>query len=75
MSGISLRVVEAGTNRVIAQAFTDAQGYARLAVVTDMETRLVAPYFGEVWDIPRSRGGETRFDLLLDPGNQPGLIP
>lgn len=77
VSGISVRAVEVGTNRVIAQAFTDAQGYAQLQVVTSAETRVVVPYFGSVWDVPRSRsgGGQAAFTLLLEPGNQPGLIP
>jgi hypothetical protein len=81
VSGISVRAVEVGTNRVIAQAFTDAQGYAQLQVVTSAEARIVVPYFGRVWDIPRSRSGggrgnaEASFTLLLQPGNQPGLIP
>jgi hypothetical protein len=77
VSGISVRAVEVGTNRVIAQAFTDAQGYAQLQVVTSAEARIVVPYFGRVWDIPRSRsgGGQASFTLLLQPGNQPGLIP
>ncbi len=77
VSGISVRAVEVGTNQVIAQAFTDAQGYAQLQVVTSAEARIVVPYFGTVWDIPRSRsgGGQASFTLLLQPGNQPGLIP
>ncbi|MEQ8676560.1 MAG: hypothetical protein RIC84_25315 [Aggregatilineales bacterium] len=77
VSGISVRAVEVGTNRVIAQAFTDGQGYAQLQVVTSAEARIVVPYFGTVWDIPRSRsgGGQASFTLLLQPGNQPGLIP
>ncbi len=76
VSGISVRVVEVGTNRVITQAFTDAQGFAQLQVVTSAQARVVVPYFGRVWDIPNSRrGGNVRFTLLLTPGNQPGLIP
>lgn len=75
VSGISVRVAEVGTNRVIAQAFTDGQGYAQLTVITGTEARVVVPYFGEVWNIPRGRGGGGRFTLLLEPGNQPGLIP
>ena len=77
VNGISVRAVEVGTNRVIAQAFSDAQGYAQLQVVTSAEARVVVPYFGKVWDVPRSRsgGGQASFTLLLQPGNQPGLIP
>jgi hypothetical protein len=71
-----VRVVEVGSNRVISQAFTDAQGFAQLQVVTSAQARVVVPYFGQVWEVPASRrGGEARFTLLLAPGNQPGLIP
>jgi hypothetical protein len=74
--GISVRVVEVGTNRVITQAFTDGSGFAQLQVVTAAQARVVVPYFGKVWEIPNSRrGGSARFTLLLTPGNQPGLIP
>ena len=76
VSGISVRVVEVGTNRVIAQAFTDSSGFAQLQVVTSAQSRVVVPYFGKVWQLPNSRrGGNVRFTLLLTPGNQPGLIP
>jgi hypothetical protein len=73
VSGMSVRAVEVGTNRAIAQTFTDAGGYARLEVTTSAEVRVVVPYFGQVWDVPAS--GQGAFTLLLDPGNQPGLIP
>ena len=76
VAGISVRVVEVGTNRVISQAFTDGQGFAQLQVVTSAQARAVVPYFGRVWEIPRGRGGgQVSFTLLLQPGNQPGLIP
>jgi hypothetical protein len=75
VDGFWLRVVEVGTNRVIAQAFTDAQGFAQLQVVTSAQARVVVPYFGKVWEVSRGRGGQANFTLLLQPGNQPGLIP
>jgi hypothetical protein len=76
VSGISVRVVEVGTNRVITQAFTDGSGFAQLQVVTSVQSRVVVPYFSKVWELPNNRrGGNTRFTLLLTPGNQPGLIP
>ena len=62
-------------NQPLAQAFTDAQGYVQIAVSAADATRLVVPYFGEVWDLSRAGRGELRFTLLLEPGNQPGLIP
>ena len=76
VSGISVRVVEVGTNRVITQAFTDSSGFVQLQVVTSAQARVVVPYFGKVWEISNSqRRGKLRFTLLLTPGNQPGLIP
>ncbi|MEO0561321.1 MAG: hypothetical protein AAF125_04370 [Chloroflexota bacterium] len=76
VSGVPMRVVATGTNRVIATGVTDRGGYARLSVVTDVPVRLVVPYFGEVWDVPFTEtGGSYAYDLLLDAGNQPGLIP
>jgi hypothetical protein len=75
VSGISVRVVEVGTNRVITQAFTDSSGFAQMQVVTSTQARVVVPYFGKVWEIAKSRRGNMRFTLLLTPGNQPGLIP
>jgi hypothetical protein len=76
VAGIPVRVVEAGTNRVLVSAFTDASGYAELRYAADQPTRLVAPYFGKSWNIPAGRAAAVhRFTLLLVPGNQPGLIP
>ncbi len=76
VSGISVRMAEVGTNRVITQAFTDSSGFAQLQVVTSAQARVVVPYFSKVWELPTSRrGGSVRFTLLLNPGTQPGLIP
>ncbi len=71
--GISVRLVERGTNRVVAHAFTDAGGFVQLEAATNAPVQLVVPYFGETWPVG-SRAAET-FTLLLSPGNQPGLIP
>jgi hypothetical protein len=74
--GISVRVVEAGTNRVVAHALTDSSGYAFLEVMTSADMRIVVPYFGQVWDVSRNRADEgALFTLLIEPANQPGLIP
>ena len=73
---ISVRVLDAQTNRVLTSGFTDARGFVALRVVTDSPTRLVVPYFGETWELTSGRGSqENSFTLLLTPGNQPGLIP
>jgi hypothetical protein len=77
VAGISVRVVEVNTNRVIASGFTDDRGYVAFEVVTDAPAQIVVPYFGETW--PLQRGGNSTsapaYTLLLTPGNQPGLIP
>lgn len=76
VAGISVRVVEVNTNRVIASGFTDERGYVSFEVVTDAPAQIVVPYFGKTWAV--QRGGNTAapaYTLLLTPGNQPGLIP
>jgi hypothetical protein len=76
VSGISVRVVESSTNRVLASAITDAAGYASFALVSEASARLVVPYFGQSWELSRSGSrAPSTFTLLLRPGNQPGLIP
>lgn len=74
--GIPVRMVAADTNRMIAQALTDEQGFAQMLVTTSGDMRLVVPYFGEVWTIQHSASARNHhFTLLLEPGNQPGIIP
>jgi hypothetical protein len=76
VSGIPVRAVAADTNQVIAQGVTDSRGYTQLLVVASSEVRVVVPYFGEVWNVPiTSTTGNINFTLLLEPGNQPGIIP
>ncbi len=74
--GIPVRIADVATNRVLAQAFTDESGYARIQIQTNARISLVVPYFGQSWDISHGyRGHESAFTLLLPAGNQPGLIP
>jgi hypothetical protein len=77
VAGISVRVVEVNTNRVIASGYTDARGYVSFEVVTDAPAQIVVPYFGETWQLQRGGNSQSApaFTLLLTPGNQPGLIP
>jgi hypothetical protein len=77
VAGISVRVVETNTNRVIASGFTDERGYVSFEVVTDAPAQIVVPYFGKTWTVQRGGSSTTApaFTLLLTPGNQPGLIP
>ncbi|MDX2139517.1 MAG: hypothetical protein SF123_15640 [Chloroflexota bacterium] len=75
VSGIPMRVVEAESNRLLASGITDAAGYAEVAYESAGAARLVVPYFGRVWTIPRSRDGMASFELVLQAGNQPGVVP
>ena len=70
---ISVRIVEAGSITVMAQTVTDTRGHAQLMLTTSEDIRVVVPYFGKVWEV--SGGRDQQFTLLLEPGNQPGLIP
>ena len=74
VAGISVRVVETTTNRVIASGFTDETGYVQFQVVMDTPAQIVVPYFGKTWTL-QSGNTSPAFTLLLNPGNQPGLIP
>jgi hypothetical protein len=67
--------VQIGTNRVLAQAVTDGQGYAQIQLVISAPAQVVVPYFGRVWQLSNTRRGQVALTLLLTPGNQPGLIP
>lgn len=74
--GMSVRLVEAGTNRVVGHALTDAGGYADMRVVLTDAVRVVVPYLAQVWEVNSTRSGSAQqFTLLIDPANQPGLIP
>ncbi|GIK64400.1 MAG: hypothetical protein BroJett018_21940 [Chloroflexota bacterium] len=74
--GISVRLVEVGTNNVLAHTFTDERGFAQLQASTNSPVLLVVPYFGESWTVQsHGLGTAQTFTLLLSPGNQPGLIP
>ncbi|MEO8391403.1 MAG: hypothetical protein ABI700_00285 [Chloroflexota bacterium] len=74
VDGISVRVVNTTTNQVIASGFTDENGYVEFQVLMDTPVQIVVPYFGKTWAI-QSGTTSPAFTLLLNPGNQPGLIP
>lgn len=75
VSGVSVRVVDTNTNRVITSGLTDASGYVALELVSDSSAQIVVPYFGESWQLQRDRMSTSAYTFLLTPGNQPGLIP
>ena len=74
VNGISVRVVNTTTNQVVASGFTDETGYVDFQLVMDSPLQVVVPYFGKTWAIQTGNTAPT-FTLLLNPGNQPGLIP
>ncbi len=74
VSGIPIRIVAIGTNVVISSGVTNADGYARLEITTDVPVRVVVPYFNKFWDVPLGTT-DLRITLLVPPANQPGLIP
>lgn len=69
-----VQLIAADTNRILATARTDAQGYVYLETTGTAPLRLVVPYFNRFWDIPQRTAG-TRLTLLLPPANRPALIP
>lgn len=73
VSGISCRLVEVATNRVIASGFTDKQGLVTLTSTTNGNVRLVLPYFGKFWDLSHDDRNDIKW--IIPPGNVPGLIP
>ncbi len=73
VQGLSVRLITADTNQVIASGLTNSQGFLHLEATGNASLRLIVPYFNRFWDVPvRS---STRITLLLPSANQPGLIP
>lgn len=71
---LPVELIAADTNRILATARTDDQGYVYLETTGTAPLRLVVPYFNRFWDIPLHAAG-TRITLLLPPANRPALIP
>lgn len=74
VQGISVRLMEAGTNRIVASGMTDETGWVRLSATTNVPLRLICPYLGKFWEVP-VKGSVQRIVQLVPPANQPGLIP
>lgn len=77
VQGISARMLDTTTNRLLASGLTDERGFVRLQAVTANPVTVVVPYFGETFPVRAGRGRSqsARWTLLLDAGTQPGLIP
>ena len=74
VADLSVQLVTADTNRVVASGSTNAQGYIRLETTGTAPLRLVIPYFNRFWDVPPRASG-TQITLLIPPANRPALIP
>ncbi|NJL57063.1 hypothetical protein HC928_19390 [bacterium] len=77
VQGISARMLDTTTNRLLASGLTDERGFVRLQAVTANPVTVVVPYFGETFPVRAGRGRSqsARWTLLLEAGTQPGLIP
>lgn len=73
VSDLSVRVVDTLTNRQLAHGFTDIQGTLSFIVVTDNEVRVLVPFLSAAREF--RPGPPVTWELLIPPGNQPGLIP
>lgn len=77
VQGMSVRLLDGGDNRLLASGLTDERGYVRLQALTTSAVTAVVPFLGETFTVRAGRGRpqSARWTLLLDAGNQPGLIP
>lgn len=77
VQGISARMLDTTTNRLLTSGLTDERGFVRLQAVTANPVTVAVPYFGETFPVRAGRGRSqsARWTLLLEAGTQPGLIP
>lgn len=72
VTGVSVRVLDAATNRLLAQTFTDGQGHASLSLSVPGEVRLSVSYLS--YNKPIQPPGGT-FAVRLPALRIPSLIP
>jgi hypothetical protein len=72
VAGLSVRLLNAGTNELLGQAFTDGYGHTRLTVTAPGEVRVSVPYLGYN-QAARSPGKSLTIRLV--PLRLPSLIP
>ncbi|MHB8630116.1 MAG: hypothetical protein ACYDBJ_15735 [Aggregatilineales bacterium] len=81
VAGVSVRVVRADTNHVVASGVTDSAGYVHLQVEQTSGLLVIVPYLGKSWMLPApsaSNAGASyavSYTLLVPPVNAPALIP
>ena len=72
VAGVSVRVLDAATNRLLAQTFTDSQGHASLSLSVPGEVRLSVSYLS--YNKPIKPPGGV-FTIRLPALRIPSLIP
>jgi hypothetical protein len=72
VAGISVRLLDSLTNRLLGQTFTDSQGHASLSVSATGDVRLSVPYLG--YTQPVKPPGK-QFEIQLGALRLPSLIP
>jgi len=72
--GLSLRVVDARTNDLLASAFTDSSGFIQIQALADGDVIVIIPLLGETLRVRRGSPTAT-WTLRLNAANVPGLIP
>lgn len=71
---LSIRVVDARDNTLLASARTDISGFVRVPVMASGDVVALIPLLGQARVIRRG-AGTTTWTVRLDPANVPGLIP
>jgi len=71
--GISVRVIDADSNRALSHGFTGESGTVRFILATERTIRVVIPFLGAAEDFRPGR--PVQWTLLIPPGIAPGLIP
>ncbi|MBX3085038.1 MAG: hypothetical protein KF716_25620 [Anaerolineae bacterium] len=74
VQGLSVRLVRADTNLVIAAGYTNAEGFVHLEGTGNVPLRLVVPYLGKYWDI-QNPSSTVKVQFIVPAVNMPGLIP
>jgi hypothetical protein len=77
IQSMSVRMLDAATNRPLAAGLTDERGFVTLQALTANSVIVVVPYLSETFNVRAARGRAqtARWTLLLEAGTQPGLIP
>jgi hypothetical protein len=77
VEGLSVRVVDGTTNRILGSAITSEQGIVQIQVQTLRTVRVVVPALRRVFTIEPEPGRSSThaFDVLLPAANVPPIIP